>query len=102
LPRIVIKRREPSFIEVELPGEDHSLPNLIVGLALRKPGVEYASYSIDHPLIGSPRIVLRTAEGVDPLEVLRSVLEEARSLAREFSEKLREELELLKLFWSSI
>ncbi len=92
MARIVVRRREKSLLEIELPGEDHSLPNLIVRLALERPEVEYASYSIDHPLVGAPRIVIRTSSDKDPLEVLREILEEIRSVAKEFREQLEEQL----------
>ncbi len=86
-----ILKKEGSLVEFELPGEDHSLPNLIVKLALKRPEVDYAAYNIPHPLVGSPRIVVRVREG-EPLDVVRSIVEEIIALSREFREKIEEGL----------
>ncbi len=86
-----ILKKEGSLVEFELPGEDHSLPNLIVKLALKRPEVDYAAYNIPHPLVGSPRIVVRVREG-EPLDVVRSIVEEIIALSREFREKIEERL----------
>lgn len=87
-----MRRGEANLLEIELPEEDHSLANLIVKLALNKRGVEYASYTIDHPLIGVPRIVIRTSGELNPAEILREILEEIRDMSREFREVLEEQL----------
>ena len=93
MAKMSIKRRESNLLEIELPGEDHSLANLIVRLALDRPEVEYASYSIDHPLIGVPKVVIRTSGNTDPMDVLKKVLADIRDLSREFRNALEEELE---------
>jgi len=72
--------------------DKHSIPNLIAKLALRKPGVIYAAYIIDHPLVSDPEVVILTDGSRDPLDVLREVLEEARVLAKRFLEMLDEEV----------
>ncbi len=88
---VKILKKESNLVEFELPGEDHSLPNLIVKLALKRPEVDYAAYNIPHPLVGSPRIVVRVKEG-EPLDVVRSIIEEIIALSREFREKVEEAL----------
>ena len=88
---VKILKKEGNLVEFELPGEDHSLPNLIVKLALKRPEVDYAAYNIPHPLVGSPRIVVRVKEG-EPLDVVRSIIEEIIALSREFREKVEEAL----------
>ncbi len=88
---VKIIKREGNLVEFELPGEDHSLPNLIVKLALKRPEVDYAAYNIPHPLVGSPRIVVRVREG-DPLEVVKSVVEEIISLSSTLRERIEEAL----------
>jgi len=72
--------------------DKHSIPNLIAKLALRKPGVVYAAYIIDHPLVSDPEVVILTDGSRDPLDILQEVLEEARSLAKRFLEMFDEEV----------
>lgn len=64
--------------------DKHSLPNLIAKLALRKKGVVYAAYIIDHPLVSDPEVVILTDGSRHPLEVLEEVLREAVSMAKKF------------------
>ncbi|NPA97584.1 MAG: DNA-directed RNA polymerase subunit L [Crenarchaeota archaeon] len=64
--------------------DKHSLPNLIAKLAIRKKGVVYAAYIIDHPLVSDPEVVILTDGTRHPIEVLEEVLSEARELANRF------------------
>ncbi len=70
--------------------DKHSLPNLIARLALQKPGVVYAAYIIDHPLVSPPEVVIVTDGSKDPLDILIEVLEEAKALAKEFLDHFSE------------
>ena len=64
--------------------DKHSIPNLIAKLALRKKGVVYAAYIIDHPLVSDPEVVILTDGSRHPLEILDEVLKEAKELASKF------------------
>ena len=87
----LVKRDEKRHrIELKLHGEDHTMANLIVKLAIRKPHVTYAAYRIDHPLVGEPVLIIATDGQVDPLDVLVDVLRDIWSLSGMFLEKLRE------------
>ncbi len=77
-------------LEIRLRGEDHTMANLIVKLAIRKPHVTYAAYRIDHPLISDPVVIIATDGSVKPIDVLREVLSDIVKLSDEFREKLRE------------
>ncbi len=92
-PVMRILKREGSSVEIELPGEDHTLANLIAKYAIRKKGVIYSSYVIPHPLVGNPIIILSTDGSRDPLDVLEEVLKEIISDAKEF-------IKLLDKAWS--
>lgn len=70
--------------------DKHSLPNLIARLALQKPGVVYAAYIIDHPLVSSSEVVIVTDGSRDPLDVLIEVLEDAKAIAKEFLDRFNE------------
>ncbi|ADG13312.1 RNA polymerase dimerization [Methanocaldococcus infernus ME] len=79
---VKILERKDNLLEVELVGEDHSLPNLLKDILLTKKGVKMASYHIEHPLlnpetgryISNPKFVIITEEGTDPVEVLKESL----------------------------
>ncbi len=70
--------------------DKHSLPNLVAKLALKKRGVVYAAYIIDHPLVSYPEVVILTDGSRDPLEVLQEVVAEARVYAQELLSKVEE------------
>lgn len=81
-PRIRIEKRNEKELIFYLEERDlHSLPNMISKLALQKPHVVYAAYTIDHPLISFPRISIVTDGERDPVEVLIEVLREAKEYA---------------------
>ncbi|MCS7110762.1 MAG: DNA-directed RNA polymerase subunit L [Ignisphaera sp.] len=83
-----ISDRELRFIIYD--EDKHSLPNLITKLALKKPGVVYSAYILEHPIVSYPEVVIRTDGSVNPLEVLVSTIEEARVFVEEFLKKLDE------------
>ncbi len=62
--------------------DKHSLPNLISKLALRHKGVVYSAYIIDHPLVSYPEVVILTDGTVDPLDVLKDIIREAKEMAQ--------------------
>ncbi len=91
-PDIKVLKHEGNSLEVELVGEDHTLANLIVKYAIRMPNVTYASYTISHPLVSNPVVVISVAEGNDPLEVLHEVLKKIIADVEEFVSKFDEAL----------
>ncbi len=73
--------------------DKHSIPNLIAKLALRKKGVVYAAYIIDHPLVSDPEVVILTDGSRHPLEVLEEVLLEAKEMASRFLQEFDRAIE---------
>jgi DNA-directed RNA polymerase subunit L len=71
---IKVEKFNDKELIIKLVGEDHTLGNLISKYALKHPNVQMAAYSIDHPLVGSPKIVLVTDGSKTSLEVLKEVL----------------------------
>ena len=90
MSKLKLLKRSGNTVEIELPGEDHTIANLIAKYAIRKPYVIYSSYIISHPLIGNPVIVLTTDGSKDPLEVveetLREIIDDAKKLEQAFNE----------------
>ncbi|MBI4399560.1 DNA-directed RNA polymerase subunit L [Candidatus Micrarchaeota archaeon] len=73
--KLNIKKKEASYIEVELVGEDHSFPNLLRDTLLSNKHVEFASYVLEHPQVASPVLIVRT-DGKSPIAVLKDAVKE--------------------------
>ena len=88
-----LKKLTDRELRIVIYDEDkHSLPNLISKLALKKPGVVYAAYIIDHPMVSYPEIVIVTDGTRNPLDVFEEVVNEINKLIDEFSLKFEEAL----------
>jgi len=88
--KIEIVKASRNRLEFKLRGEDHTMANLIVKLAIKKPHVTYAAYKVEHPLIGGLTVVLATDGTITPIEVLRDVLNDIIRLSEEFRKALEE------------
>ena len=81
-------------LELEIIGEDETLLNPIKQRLLEEDEVEYAEYFIEHPLIGKPKLYLKTKkENPNPIEVLKKTLKslekDVNTLLKELNEKLK-------------
>lgn len=84
-----LKKYTDKEIRIVIHDQDkYTLPNLIAKLALRKKGVTFAGYVIEHPMISYPEVVIVTDGTKNPLEILEEVVSEAKFLAREFVDAL--------------
>jgi len=91
--RIELKKLTDKELRFVIYDEDkHSLPNLITKLALKKPGVTFSAYIIEHPLVSYPEVVILTDGSRSPVEVLEEVVNEIRTLVEQFSIKFEEAL----------
>lgn len=66
--------------------DKHSIPNLIAKLAMKKPGVTFAGYIIEHPITSYPELIIVTDGSRNPIDVLEEVVVEAKNIAIEFLE----------------
>jgi DNA-directed RNA polymerase subunit L len=82
-------------LEIEIVGENETFLNPIKQRLLEEESVEYAEYFIDHPLLGRPRLYLRT-KGGDPLDILKKTLKNLEKEVNTFRKKLDEKLEKKK------
>jgi len=73
----------------EISGEGHSFPNLLRKTLLEEPAVEFAGYNIDHPLLASPVVTLRTQRRQANV-VLREALEKMLARTEEFRKKFNQ------------
>jgi len=88
-----LKKLTDKEIRVVIQDQDkHSIPNLIAKLAVKKPGVTFAGYIIEHPLVSYPELVIQTDGTRNPLDVLKEVVEEAKSITQEFLDSFNKAL----------
>ncbi len=80
-PKIIEQSRYE--IKFELGGEGHSFPNLLRTTLLEEPAVDFAGYSIDHPLLASPVFTLRTNRRQANV-VMREALEKMLARTEQF------------------
>lgn len=83
--RFELKKCTDRELRIVIQDQDkHSIPNLIVKLVAGKPGVTFAGYTIEHPMVSYPEVVIMTDGSRSPIDVLREVVAEAKFIAEEF------------------
>ncbi len=80
--------KEAHYLEIEIVGEDHSLPNALREIILQDDDVEFAAYKMPHPQIANPILIVRT-KSKNALTIVKSA---AKELAKQIKE-LRDEFE---------
>ena len=87
---VEILKSEKNYVEMLLHGEDHSIPNAICGILNEDEDVEFASYSIDHPAVSAPKLIVRTGKK-DPIALISSAAKklgkQAQDLSKSFEKK---------------
>ncbi|EPR62677.1 DNA-directed RNA polymerase I RPAC2 [Toxoplasma gondii TgCatPRC2] len=68
-----------SQLTFTLTGEDHTLGNTIRSILVRKPGVEFAGYSVPHPTQPEMNIRLQTT-GESAMQLLRESFDDLASI----------------------
>ena len=76
-------------LKFEIGGEGHSFPNLLRKTLLEEPAVEFAGYNIEHPLLASPIVTVRTQRRQTNV-VLREALEKMLARTEEFRKKFKQ------------
>lgn len=87
---IKILKNEKTELEVEFIGADTSIPQLLVARLNEDKSVEFAGFKKEHPIIGNPKVILKTKKK-EPAAVLLEKLEEIKAevetLRKEFKGK---------------
>ena len=86
--KLRVIKKDKNFLEVVLEGEEHSFPNLLRETLLEDDDVEFASYVIEHPQLGNPKIIVRT-KGKTPEAAIKSALKKIEKKASEFGALLK-------------
>ena len=76
-------------LKFEIVGEGHSFPNLLRKTLLEESSVEFAGYAIEHPLLASPILTLKTKRRQANV-VLRESLEKMLARTEEFRKKFKQ------------
>lgn len=84
--RVRILKSTDDSIEMEIEGEDHTLCNALCKELFNDKSIVFASYHIDHPLVGKPRIYVQTDGSKSPVEAVIEASKRLRDRALEFSE----------------
>ncbi|NPA85341.1 MAG: DNA-directed RNA polymerase subunit L [Crenarchaeota archaeon] len=84
-----IEVRGEREVRVKIPGESHTLGNLITKIAAQKKGVT-ALYLVEHPLRQVLWITIRTDGKEDPYKVLLEAIDEAIKYLEKFVRELEE------------
>tara|TARA_Y100000310_G_scaffold343707_1_gene452617 strand:+ start:25270 stop:25542 length:273 start_codon:yes stop_codon:yes gene_type:complete len=86
-----VLEESPKQLIAEVKGADHTLLNALKTELWTNKHVKTATYSIDHPLVGVPKIVIET-DGEKP----RKALSDAASKLADSASKLRKEFKKVK------
>jgi DNA-directed RNA polymerase subunit L len=68
----------------EIPGADHTLCNALKKELVETKGVEIATYAIEHPQIGIPKMILETSGALTPKKALESAVAGLKDKNKEF------------------
>jgi DNA-directed RNA polymerase subunit L len=71
---------------MELTGADQSLAQLLAEKLNSEKDVEFASYKVEHPLVTSPKLIVRTRKG-EPAKLVLEKLEEIKKELADFREQ---------------
>ena len=72
----------------QLIGADHTFCNALKKELVNTADVEIATYSIEHPQIGIPKMLIQTKKG-SPKKALQSALESVKALNKDFVAKFK-------------
>jgi len=67
---VKILEQAKDFIKVELVGEDHTLANVLRDELNNDSHVKVSGYKRDHPLVGSPVLIVKTDGKEDPRKAI--------------------------------
>ena len=74
---------EKNTLELEMVGGEQSLAQLLAERLNEDKDVEFASYKVEHPIVGNPKLFVRTKKG-EPGKVVLDKLSELRKELGEF------------------
>ena len=71
-------------LEFKVPGESHSICNVLRKILMEDDEIDYAVYGIDHPLIGEPTITIKAKRTKNPKKALLRASTKLKEQSEEF------------------
>lgn len=81
--------KEKNILEIEAEEVDHSLLQMISDKLSKVKGVEFASCKVEHPLVGNPKLIIKTEKG-DPEKYLSDAIFEIKKEIEDFRSRFKE------------
>lgn len=86
---IKILRKEKDILEIDLGEIDQSIAQRLVEKLTQTKGVEFAACKVQHPVVGTPQLIVKT-KGVNAAELIAKKLEEMKEEVSEFRKQFLE------------
>jgi DNA-directed RNA polymerase subunit L len=83
---VKILLNEKNTLELELGNADQSLGQLLAEKLSAEKGVEFAASKVEHPLLGSVKVIVKMKKG-DPAKLVLEKLDEIKSEVADFRRK---------------
>lgn len=85
---VKILSNEKGVLEFEMVGMDVAIPELLVAKLNEEKGVEFAGFKKEHPIIGNPKIIVRTKKK-DPTDLVIEKIDEILGEVEEFRKEFK-------------
>lgn len=82
---VQIIESEANRLVFQLIGADHTFCNTLKKELVAVDGVEIATYAIEHPQVGIPKVLIETKGKTKPTAALKKAVESIQGLNKEFS-----------------
>ena len=82
---VKVIENEPTRLLFQLVGSDHTFCNALKKELVETKGVDVATYAIEHPQVGIPKMLIETAKGTKPQDALKAAVESLKKKNKEFS-----------------
>jgi len=88
-----VMKQTQNEMEFEIRGEGHTFCNALQDLLLKDEAIEFAGYSVPHPLINAAVFRVQTKEGQNPIETLKRAAARLKENAAAFRQIFEEALQ---------
>lgn len=82
-------RKQKNLLEFTIKGERHTFPNLLRSYLLNDAGVEFAAYTLAHPMDNDAKFIVRTKDSETAEKALTKACDAIDSDLEEFSKQFR-------------
>ena len=86
---VKVLEKKANKLVFQLVGTDHTFCNALKRELNETTGVDVATYAIEHPQIGIPKILVQTKDKVKPADVLAKAVKSLQKKNKDFSKQLK-------------